>query len=113
MVHSRPAGPDPTENQEIVVLFTTDHQHRSGQHSRLSARFEIAYTTVDFLAAVLFIVGSIFFFRESTTILATWLFLVGSVCFALKPTLRLIREIKLVRLDELQGLTGTTDRGTS
>lgn len=91
------------------MLFTRDHQHQTREHSKLYAGFEIAYTVVDFLAAVLFIVGSIFFFRESTTILATWLFLMGSVCFALKPTLRLIREVKLLRLDEVQRLAGRTE----
>ena len=94
------------------MLFTRDHQHQSHEHSQVTARYEIAYTTVDFLAAVMFIAGSIFFFRESTTFFATWLFLIGSVCFALKPTLRLIREIKLVRLDELQGSGGDTEQAT-
>lgn len=95
------------------MLFTRDHQHQSREHSKVTARFEIAYTTVDFLAAILFIAGSIFFFRESTTFFATWLFLIGSVCFALKPTLRLIREVKLVRLDELQGSGDGTEQATT
>lgn len=113
MSGSRPNGRCPTKTQGAIVLFTTDHQHRSSEHSRISAIFEIAYTAVDFSAAVLFIVGSIFFFREATTILATWLFLIGSLCFALKPTLRLIREIKLVRLDELQDQSGGSAHGAS
>ncbi|MGO2003478.1 YrhK family protein [Arthrobacter rhombi] len=94
------------------MLFTRDHQHQSREHSRLTARYEIAYTSVDFLAALLFIVGSIFFFSESTTFFATWLFLIGSLCFALKPTLRLIREIKLARLDELQASGGGNQQAT-
>ncbi len=94
------------------MLFTRDHQHQSREHSKVTARFEIAYTTVDFLAAILFIAGSIFFFRESTTFFATWLFLMGSLCFALKPTLRLIREIKLLHLDELQDSSDGTAQAT-
>ncbi len=59
------------------------------------ALFEIAYTAIDFTAAALFIVGSVLFFNEATTRAGTWLFLIGSVFFALKPTLRLLREVWL------------------
>ncbi|MCB1344100.1 MAG: YrhK family protein, partial [Rhodobacteraceae bacterium] len=62
--------------------------------------YEIAYTFVDFSAAGLFVVGSILFLSPATTYAATWLFIVGSVFFGLKPTIRLIRELKLVSLGE-------------
>lgn len=59
---------------------------------------------MDFAAALLFIVGSVLFFYEATQRVGTWMFLVGSVCFALKPTLRLVREIKLYRLGDTEDL---------
>ena len=42
-----------------------------------SMRYEIAFTIVDFLAASLFVIGSILFFNEPTVYAGTWLFLIG------------------------------------
>ncbi|WP_352950748.1 YrhK family protein [Roseibium sp. SCP14] len=52
---------------------------------------------VDFSAAALFVVGSILFFKESTTYAGTWLFLVGSIMFGLRPTIKLLREFAFIR----------------
>lgn len=67
---------------------------------RLHALYDIAYTLVDFSAAVLFIVGSWMFFYASLMTAGTWLFLIGSVLFAVRPTLRLAREIATLRHPE-------------
>lgn len=64
------------------------------------ALFEIAYTLVDFGAALCFIVGSVFFFYDTLVFPGTWLFLIGSILFAAKPTLRLVRELKLLRMGD-------------
>ena len=81
-----------------MTLFHPENKTRSARHARIWAAYEIAYTFVDFSAAGLFVVGSILFLSPATTYAATWLFIVGSVFFGLKPTLRLIRELKLVAL---------------
>ncbi|MCB1407115.1 MAG: YrhK family protein [Rhodobacteraceae bacterium] len=81
-----------------MPIFHPDNRSRSPRHAEIWAAYEIAYTVVDFTAAALFVVGSALFFFASTTYAATWLFLIGSVFFGLKPTLRLIRELKLVAL---------------
>ncbi|MBW3098795.1 YrhK family protein [Pseudohoeflea coraliihabitans] len=60
---------------------------------KATALYQIAYTGIDFLAAFSFIIGSILFFWEAHQFSATMLFLVGSILFALKPTLRTIREV--------------------
>lgn len=86
------------------MLFSSDRRENSPAHQKLYAGFEIAYTAVDFSAAALFIVGSILFFSETLMVPGTWCFLAGSVCFALKPTLRLIREVQLARLDKVRKL---------
>jgi len=86
------------------LLFSSDRRNNSPAHRKLYAGFEIAYTAVDFLAAALFIVGSIFFFFESMMIPGTWCFLGGSICFALKPTLRLVRDVRLAKLDDIKTL---------
>lgn len=77
-----------------MALFKPDRHHRYIADERAYARFELAYTAVDVSAAGLFIVGSIMFFSQSWQTAGTWCFLIGSICFALKPTLRIIREIR-------------------
>ena len=72
--------------------------------------FELAYTTVDVSAAVLFVIGSIMFFSEAWQTAGTWCFLVGSICFALKPTLRIIREIRYVEDDDYEDLAKKFDQ---
>ena len=67
---------------------------------KIYALFEIAYTLVDFLAAMAFTVGSILFLYEDWQTVATWGFIVGSLFFALKPTLRIIRELKLAAMGQ-------------
>ena len=81
-------------------LFQTD-PHQSDAHRRVYANYEIARTAVDFLAAVCFVAGSACFFFSATETLALWLFLVGSILFAVKPTLKLAREMHLNRLERL------------
>tara|TARA_A100001391_G_scaffold21380_3_gene11821 strand:+ start:6084 stop:6284 length:201 start_codon:yes stop_codon:yes gene_type:complete len=58
----------------------------------------MAYTINDVGAAALFVAGSILFFKESTTYAGTWMFLIGSMMFGLRPMIRLMREIKLIRM---------------
>lgn len=77
-------------------LFEPRGMANSPREKRISARYEVAYTLVDFLAALSFIVGSVMFFRSAWQTAGTWLFLVGSVLFAVKPTLRLLKELALV-----------------
>lgn len=83
-----------------MKMFHPDNHTKSDQHKRLYALCELAYTVVDFSAAVLFIVGSALFFDESTTYIATWLFLVGSVLFGMRPAVKLYREIGYLRLGD-------------
>jgi hypothetical protein len=57
--------------------------------------FEILYNVVDFLAALAFTIGSVMFLYPELTNGAKWCFIIGSLLFAFKPTIRVIREIKL------------------
>ncbi len=83
-------------------LFDNENRMRNEHTRRVYAQFEIAYTIVDFLAAFLFIVGSILFFDAETEYAGTWMFLIGSIFFAVKPTLRMSRELKLFRMGRLE-----------
>ncbi|WP_425051813.1 YrhK family protein [Psychromarinibacter sp. S121] len=85
-------------------LFRHENRERNHDTRRVYALFELVYTFVDFAAAVCFTIGSVLFFWGSTQRPATWLFLVGSILFAAKPTLRLMRELKLARMGKLKTL---------
>ena len=84
-----------------MKLFHPDNRLRSEEHKRIYAYCEVAYTFVDFSAAALFVIGSILFFGDATVYAGTWLFLVGSVMFGLRPTIRLVRELKYLQMDKL------------
>lgn len=83
-----------------MKMFDPDNHTRSAAHKKIYAFYTIAYTVVDFSAAVLFVIGSILFFSSSTTYAATWLFLIGSILFGVRPTLTLLRELAYVRQGE-------------
>lgn len=86
------------------MLFSPDNHTKSEAHKRIYAYTELAYTTVDFLAAATFVVGSFLFFSASTTYAGTWLFVIGSVLFGLRPSIKLAREwayIRAGRYDEV------------
>lgn len=85
-----------------MPLFHPDNCNRSADHARIFALYEIAYTAVDFVAAVFFVIGSVMFFFEAWITTGTWLFLIGSVFFALRPTVRLMREVKLLSLGDVE-----------
>jgi hypothetical protein len=70
----------------------------SPRHLEIYWRYQVVRTGVDFGAAVCFVIGSVLFFFESTTVTATWFFLVGSVLFAVKPTIDMVRSVHLQRL---------------
>jgi hypothetical protein len=65
---------------------------------RIRGIYETLSITNDFLAGVLFVVGSIFFFWPSTALTATWFFLVGSILFVARPMIRLVRRFHLGRI---------------
>ena len=87
-----------------MAMFSPENSTRSPEHQRVYALFEIWYTAVDFAAAFQFIVGSVFFFWKSTQTAGIWLFICGSVCFALKPTIRLMRELRYLRMGDYADL---------
>jgi hypothetical protein len=89
----------------------------SPRHLEVYWRYQIVRTAVDFGAALCFVLGSIFFFSESTTKAADWLFLIGSILFAVKPTIDMVRSAHLRRLpemveDELSSSPSTAPQGT-
>lgn len=74
-------------------LFDPQNAHQSAEHRKAYAALSALVALVNFLAAVLFIIGSILFFNPASATTGTWMFLVGSIFFAVSPTLTLIREV--------------------
>jgi len=63
----------------------------------LRQRYEVVSILNDLLVAIWFIVGSVLFFYDSTAYAGTWCFLLGSVQLAIRPALRLSRQVHLRR----------------
>jgi hypothetical protein len=63
----------------------------------LRNRYETLSTANDLLIALWFLIGSILFFRESTTYAGTWLFTIGSAQLAVRPAIRIARRVHLQR----------------
>jgi hypothetical protein len=61
-------------------------------------RYEVLSIVNDILVALWFIVGSILFFSDATTIAGTWCFLAGSVELLIRPLIRLSRRVHLTRI---------------
>lgn len=81
-----------------MPLFHPGARHLSERHERLYSNAEIARTICDFLAAFCFVAGSIMFFYAELVRPGTWMFLIGSLLFAMKPTIRLWRELRYLAL---------------
>ncbi len=79
-------------------MFDPRLHHASREHVRVYSFYERLYTTIDLVAALCFVVGSVMFFFEAWMIPGTWFFLIGSICFAAKPMVRFLREFNLARL---------------
>lgn len=93
------------------MLFLRDRRNTSKDTRRIYAVFELIYTAVDFSAAMCFVVGSVMYLFDAWARVGTYLFIVGSVLFAAKPTLRLIREIKLAAMGDIDTLAGRDSGG--
>lgn len=87
-------------------LFRRELWSLSARHSEVWRQYEILYHVNDFVAGLLFVVGSVLFFWESTQRTATWMFLVGSILFTLRPGIRLMRDLRLTRLPDDDRSTG-------
>lgn len=90
-------------------LFRHENRQRNAASRRVYAAFELAHTIVDFLAAICFLAGSVLFFWKAHETQAVWLFVIGSACFCLKPTLRLMREVKLASMGDAEDLARRFD----
>lgn len=68
-----------------------------GEELLIRKRYEVLSILNDVLIAAWFVVGSVLFFWEATTVTGTWLFLFGSIELAVRPIIRLARHVHLRR----------------
>jgi hypothetical protein len=61
-------------------------------------RYEVLSIINDILVALWFIVGSVLFFSDATTVAGTWCFLAGSVELLIRPLIRLSRAVHVRRV---------------
>jgi len=87
-----------------MPFFHSRNRTRSEETQRVYALYELIYTLVDFAAAISFLVGSILFFYARFETAAIWLFVIGSTFFCFKPSIRLLREIRLLSMGETENL---------
>ena len=87
-----------------MTLFHPENRNKSEAHAKLYALTELAYTAVDFTAALLFVIGSFLFFNDATTYAGTWLFVVGSVLFGARPAIRLYRELRYLKMGDWEDI---------
>jgi hypothetical protein len=71
-------------------------------------RYEVVSIINDILVALWFIVGSILFFSDATTIAGTWCFLARSVELLIRPVIRLSRRVHLTRISGPDASTETS-----
>ena len=71
---------------------------RTRRHANIYGRYQAVRIVIDFCAAFCFVAGSILFLKPDSGLTAAVLFLVGSLCFAVKPTIDLVRAFHLKRL---------------
>ncbi|QBK31293.1 YrhK family protein [Roseitalea porphyridii] len=87
-----------------MALFAPGNRTKSPRHKKVYAAYEIAFTAVDFAAAFAFVIGSVLFFFPEFETVAIWFFVIGSVFFALKPTIRLTREIHYLTIGDVDDI---------
>lgn len=89
----------PAERRSLTV--------RIGRHELIiRQRYEVASIINDIFIALWFIVGSVLFFSEQESTAGTWCFLFGSIELLIRPAIRLLRHIHLLRLDTAAGGRG-------
>ncbi|SDE86085.1 YrhK-like protein [Paracoccus isoporae] len=84
--------------------FRPDLNARSEEAKQFYAKVEFAYTLANFIAAIMFLIGSAMAFWPSTGTVSTWMFIFGSIVFAIKPTLNAWREWKLFQMGDASKL---------
>lgn len=82
-------------SNERSITITLGHEQL-----QIRDRYETASIFNDFLIALWFLVGSVFFLFPSLQEAGTWLLVIGSFQFLVRPTIRLAHRLHLRRIPE-------------
>ncbi|MDG5500377.1 YrhK family protein [Marinobacter sp. BGYM27] len=105
-IHLIQSENDCVSNEPATADIKTTRPERSAaEQARLDRervvheRFEWLHICNDYVSAILFLVGSVFFLWSEWQEVATWFFIVGSVFFLFAPILRTLnkRYVKKLR----------------
>lgn len=98
------SSPDPRPHPDAQPNADTDSRpnalviHIGHDELIIRRRYEVASIANDLLIAIWFIVGSVLFLFEDLTTIGTWLFIIGSVQLAIRPIIRLRRQVHLRKI---------------
>ncbi|MCE5033377.1 hypothetical protein BUY39_02590 [Staphylococcus cohnii] len=67
---------------------------------KISAIYKLFYQLNDLLLGIIFLIGSFFFFNESTTFYGTILFVIGSIQMLIRPIISIIHDIHINKVME-------------
>lgn len=82
--------------EDIMAIFESiDVSKLSEDKRKKFAKYELYLTFCELIGGLTFIIGSFLFLNEATTLAGTYLFIIGSFFFALRPTLKFVREYHL------------------
>jgi hypothetical protein len=87
-----------------MELFRLRNRTEDERARKIYAIYELAYTTVDFIAGLSFLTGSILFFFDGVETTARVFLVIGSSLFVAKPAIRFAREIKLAGVGDIDNL---------
>ncbi len=82
----------------LLRMFSHNLADASERHGAIWRNYQIVYHLNDFLAGVMFVLGSVLFFWEETMTSATVLFVIGSIQFTVRPLIQVLRDFHLTRL---------------
>lgn len=102
-----------TSAKQKKGLFDPTLRHSSARHIKVSSRYDVLYALNDFIAGVMFVVGSVLFFWKDTQDAGTWLFLIGSILFTVRPGIKLARNFHLQQVSSNQQQDDFNNSATS
>lgn len=79
-----------SKNTDVHIKIGHDELVIRGRYETLS------------IIGVIFLIGSFFFFSDSTMVMGTWLFVVGSILMLIRPSIRITRRFHLQNMRKNQ-----------
>ncbi|UDI77448.1 YrhK family protein [Staphylococcus taiwanensis] len=83
-------------NKDDVDLHFNTNKFNDDDHAKqISFFYKALYQINDIVLGIIFLVGSFFFFSDSTMVAGTVLFVIGSLQMTARPVISFIHDLKL------------------